>query len=178
MRRRNPAAAAATGKTGRWTGRQGRGVRGGGYRRGGTVAEEVTSTPRNLVAVRLGGLVGRGAVSVLVGDGEPGGPVFLSRRRSIEFVEIDGRVGRNVGTRVCILALLGAIDRGDRHERNHVIVVSSLEYNLHVGPLSSGVGLPLDYAVSSLLIRITRAWDNRVGVGTDQQSRQSNGSEE
>lgn len=43
------------------------------------------------------------------------------------------------------------------HEGNHVVVVSGLERNHHVGPLSSGVGFPLNHAVSSLLVRITRA---------------------
>lgn len=42
------------------------------------------------------------------------------------------------------------------HE-NHVEVVTSLEVNLHVRPLSSGVEVPLNRTSTSFLVRITRA---------------------
>jgi len=162
-------------RQGRRTGKRRRGQR--AVAAAGAV-QNSASTPRDAVTVRLGGVGRRGGVSAWVRNGKPSGPVLLSRRSGAEFVEIDGRVGRNGGARVRILGLLGAINSGDRHEGNHVIVIPSLELNLHGRPLSSGVSFPLDQTGSSLLVRIPRTRDNRVGVGPDQQSRQSNGSEE
>jgi len=80
----------------------------------------------------------------LVGNGEPSRPVFRSRRIGAEFVEIDGRVGINKWAGVRKPSLLGSINRGDRLEGNHVVVVPGLEFDQHVRPFPSRVGIPLN----------------------------------
>ena len=87
-------------------------------------------------------------------------------------------------------------------KRDHVIIVSSHELNLHVGPFPGGVSIPYNHTISSLFIGITRTCgeipehesksilDPRIGkahiltrdiwggVSADQQSRQGNGGNE
>jgi len=149
-------------------GRQGVHARGRGSRHRTAVAGDRAGTPRNLVAVRLSGLRRRGALSILISNGEPSRPEFLRRGGGGELVEIDGRVGRDLRAREYKLCFLGGVDCGDKHEGNHGNVVPSLELNLHILPLSSGVGTPLYRAVSSLLVGITRTRDSGCGVGPDQ----------
>jgi len=166
--RRRQRAAGALEQSGGRAGRQGVHARGRGSRHRTAVAGDRAGTPRNLVAVRLSGLRRRGALSILISNGEPSRPEFLRRGGGGELVEIDGRVGRDLRAREYKLCFLGGVDCGDKHEGNHGNVVPSLELNLHILPLSSGVGTPLYRAVSSLLVGITRTRDSGCGVGPDQ----------
>jgi len=166
-RRRRDAAAAAVATTRQTRGRAGGQGRktGGRSRLRNAFLEDRAFTPRDLGTVRLSGLSRRGAVSVFISNGEPGRPVFLSRRRGGELVEIDGRVGKNLRAWVRKQDFLGGINRSDHLEGNHIQVVPSHELNLHVRPFSSGVDLPYNYALSPLFERITRTRDTRLRVG-------------
>ena len=54
-------------------------------------------------------------------------------------------------------------------EGNHSQIITGLEFDLHVRPFSSGVKLPLDHTVSTLLIRIARACQLESGTSGGRQ---------
>jgi len=116
-------------------------------RLGGRLIDEGADTPRGTGPIGLEGVCGLRDGAVCGSNGPTGSPnQVIGLRGMRELVEVDGRVGGDVGARPGIArgSGRGGVESGNGGDVDHVLVVSAHQLDVGLSPRSIGIRGPAD----------------------------------